>query len=486
VKRVNHTITIIGLGAGDLDQLTIGVYKQLKQTESLYLRTKEHPVVAQLEDEQIKYESFDEIYEKQDQFEEVYEEIVKRLLEASALKPVVYAVPGHPLVAERTVQLLLARRSEGAIVEIAGGQSFLDPLFTAVEVDPIEGFQLLDGTELRTSELQLKQHLVIGQVYDSFIASEVKLTLMEKYPDEYEVYIVTAAGTTEQVVKKVLLYELDRDFSLNNLTSVYVPPVKTEQESYREFEKLYSIIATLRGPNGCPWDQEQTHESLKKHLIEESYELLDAIDRDDVDDIIEEAGDVLLQVLLHAQIGEDEDLFTIRDVIGGLSKKMVQRHPHVFGNKEAGTSDDVLVIWDEQKRSESKDEPILSTILDEVEIGLPGLLKSFELQKKATNALKDSYLIDNVNEKVIQVWQEFLEAIANDEKDEQMKRYGELLFTIVNLGLKNSIHPEEAIVMTNQAFYQRWVEVENELLSKGLKLPDVSREAFQEMLKRKS
>ncbi len=351
---MNHTIIVIGLGAGDLDQLPLGVYKQLKQTESLYLRTKEHPVIAQLEAEQIKYESFDEVYEKHDQFEGVYEEIVNRLIKASESNPVVYAVPGHPLVAERTVQLLLAKRSEGAIIEIAGGQSFLDALFTAVEVDPIEGFQLLDGTELRTSELQLKQHLVIGQVYDSFIASEVKLTLMEKYPDEYEIYIVTAAGTKEQVVKKVLLYELDRDFRLNNLTSVYVPPVKTEEESYREFETLYSIIGTLRGPNGCPWDQEQTHESLKKHLIEESYELLDAIDRNDVDDIIEEAGDVLLQVLLHAQIGEDEDLFTIRDVIGGLSKKMVQRHPHVFGNEEAKTSADVIEIWNDRKQAESK------------------------------------------------------------------------------------------------------------------------------------
>src|SRR5690606_31335792 len=137
------------------------------------------------------------------------------------------------------------------------------------------------------------------------------------------------------------LYELDRQVSLNNLTSLYVPPVSNREYAYKEFSTLRAIIAELRGPNGCPWDKKQTHESLKKYLIEEAYELLDAIDRDDIDNMIEELGDVLLQIMLHAQIGEDDGMFAIDDVIESISEKMVRRHPHVFGDVEAADADEV-------------------------------------------------------------------------------------------------------------------------------------------------
>ena len=153
---------------------------------------------------------------------------------------------------------------------LEGGQSFLDPLFQAVQIDPIEGFQLLDATALHRDELQITQHMIIGQVYDMFTASEVKLTLMQKLPDDYEVYIVTAAGSSQEKVTKVALFELDHGMELSNLTSIYVPPVKQDELKYREFSKLRQIIAKLRGPNGCPWDQKQTHESLKKIFIRRS------------------------------------------------------------------------------------------------------------------------------------------------------------------------------------------------------------------------
>ncbi len=168
------------------------------------------------------------------------------------------------------------------------------------KIDPIEGFQLLDGTSLQRDEIQIRQHVIIGQVYDAFVASEVKLTLMEKYPDDYEVFLVTAAGSKEEKVRKLPLYELDHDMTLDNLTSLYVPPIVEQAQAYKEFSTLRHIITDLRGPNGCPWDKEQTHLSLKKYLIEEAYELLAAIDQDDIENMIEELGDVLLQIMLHA------------------------------------------------------------------------------------------------------------------------------------------------------------------------------------------
>ena len=375
-------IKVVGLGAGDLDQLPLGVYKLLKSGKPVYLRTKEHPVVGELEKEGFQYQSFDSVYEKQEQFEAVYEEICETLLSHKDHDEVIYAVPGHPLVAERTVQLLFERGQEsGVLIEVSGGQSFLDDVFSALHMDPIEGFQLLDATDLRIEEIQLRQHMIIGQVYDSFVASNVKLTFMEKLPFDYEVTIVTAAGSKDERIRKVPLFELDRAAELNNLTSVYIPPVKDDVILYKDFNKLRGIIAELRGPNGCPWDLKQTHESLKKYLIEESYEVIEAIQEKDYDHLIEELGDVLLQVLLHAQIGEDDGYFSIDDVIQGLSSKMVRRHPHVFGDTTAETAEDVVRNWQEIKQVEKGS--CNTSILDEVGMSLPNIIRAFELQKKA-------------------------------------------------------------------------------------------------------
>src|SRR5690606_7963597 len=374
-------ITIIGLGAGDLSQLPLGIYRKLTDSEHLFLRTKEHPVIKELEAEGITYQSFDEIYEKHDQFESVYDEIVDILKKEAKTKDIVYAVPGHPMVAEKTTQLLL--EDETLQVKIEGGQSFIDPLLASLKIDPIEGFQFLDALTFEKDELQLSQHIIICQVYDQYIASNVKLTLMEQFPDDYEVYIVTAAGSKDEKITKVSLYELDRGVEVNNLTSVYVPPVKEEELLYHDFRTFRRVIAALRGPDGCPWDQKQTHESLKKYLLEETYEVLDAIDSGDDDHLAEELGDVLLQILLHAQIGEDEGMFTIDDVIRGISEKMIRRHPHVFGDSTADTAEEVVSNWEQIKRLEkgSKDDEL--SILEDVTKGLPGLMKAVQYQKKA-------------------------------------------------------------------------------------------------------
>ena len=224
MKKIN----IIGLGAGDINQLPLGVYKDLKSGLRIFLRTKEHPVVYQLEKEGFDYQSFDFIYESHEQFEAVYQEICETLLSIND-DEIIYAVPGHPLVAERTVQLLLQMGEErGVTIEVGGGQSFLDDIFRVLRIDPIEGFQLLDGTDLKQEEIQLRQHILVGQVYDSIVASNVKLTFMEKLPYDYEVYIVTAAGSKDEKIRKVPLVELDREAEVNNLTTIYIPPVKNE------------------------------------------------------------------------------------------------------------------------------------------------------------------------------------------------------------------------------------------------------------------
>ena len=463
-------IEVLGLGAGELEQLPVGVYKKLLKADRLFLRTKEHPVVSSLEKEGLTYVSFDSVYEKHDQFEAVYEEIAQTLLRESQTGPVIYAVPGHPLVAERTVQLLLEYSSkEDVHITIGGGQSFLDSIFAALKIDPVEGFQLLDGTDISAGQLQLEQHIFISQVYDQFIASEVKLTLMEKLPDDYEVFIVTAAGSSQESIEKVALYELDRNVSLNNLTSVYVPPVKDEQILLKTFTKLRDIIAILRGPNGCPWDKEQTHESLKRYLIEETFEVIDAINQDDIDHLVEELGDVLLQVMLHAQIGEDDGYFSIDDVIESLSEKMIRRHPHVFGNKTADNAEQVVANWQEIKKQEKGETEKDTSLLEGVSKDQPNLLRAYELQKKAAKVGFDWQEIGPALEKVKEELDEFVNELDGTEEGLLLakKEFGDLLFAFVNVARFLKIHPEEALFETNEKFIRRFKFVEEKVKESG-------------------
>jgi tetrapyrrole methylase family protein / MazG family protein len=465
---MQNKIEIIGLGAGDINQLPLGVYKKLLAHGRLFLRTKEHPVVKDLESEGVNYTSFDHIYERNDQFEEVYEEICQQLVKESMGGKVVYAVPGHPLVAERTVQLLLERQDKGEVeIEISGGQSFLDALFQSLKIDPIEGFQLLDGTSLKKEQLQIEQHMIISQVYDSFVASDVKLTLMEKLPDDYPVVIVTAAGSSEESLLKVKLYELDRQISLNNLTSLYVPPVKEDLILRKQFFKLREIIAELRGPNGCPWDKKQTHESLKKYLIEETFEVIEAIQTGEIDLIVEELGDVLLQVMLHAQIGEDDGFFSIDDVIENLSNKMVRRHPHVFGSATAKSADEVTVLWEDIKREEKGQEEM--SLLEGVGYEKPNLIRAFELQKKAA---KVGFDWDDVRPAVAKVCEEMKELEEEMIKDveshnEMTDEFGDILFALVNVARFLKLHPEEALFKANEKFKRRFQFIEKQVAESG-------------------
>ncbi|MEI5909501.1 nucleoside triphosphate pyrophosphohydrolase [Bacillus spongiae] len=463
---MKNTITIIGLGAGDIEQLPLGVYRTLLKSDKLYLRTKEHPVVADLENEGLQYDSFDSIYEKYDQFELVYQEIVEILIKNAEKQSILYAVPGHPLVAEQTVQLLFEKADMNQIdVKVLGGQSFLDALFTAVKVDPIEGFQLLDGTALKKEEIHISQSIFIGQVYDAFIASEVKLTLLEKYPYDHKVFIITAAGSKAESVEEVPLYELDHHTKLSNLTSVYVPPVQEFTETYKEFATLKEIIAKLRGPDGCPWDQEQTHATLKKYLIEEVYELLSAIDEDNIEGMIEELGDVLLQVMLHAQIGEDEAMFSIYDVFESISSKMVRRHPHVFGTVSVENADEVIVNWEAIKQQEKAETH--QSLLDKVEKGLPALLRAYDYQKIAAKQGFDWENTEGAWSKVKEEIKEFQEEAEGRNEQKKIAEFGDVLFSLINVARLYGFHPEEALAMTNEKFYLRFSYVEKKVRESG-------------------
>ena len=454
-----YPITIIGLGSGELDQLSVGVYKKLKAAENLVVRTDRHPAVEELKAEGVRMTSFDSVYESQDAFEGVYGEIVARLVQMAEEKPVMYAVPGHPLVAEQTVQLLIEREKAGqAILDIVGGNSFLDPIFGALRIDPIEGFQLLDGTDLRQDDVMMQQHVLIGQVYDGFVASDVKLTLLEKYDVDHPVTIVTAAGTAVEQIRTVPLVELDRETAIDNLTTVYVPPVMDQADRLKEWQTFRTIIAKLRSPEGCPWDREQTHESLKRYMIEEAHEVLDAIDRQDDDDLVDELGDVLLQVFLHAQIGEDNGYFSIEDVLQAIGDKMIRRHPHVFGEVDVENAEQVVKNWQDIKAQEN---PKKASQLDGQALTNSSLLTSFNYQKAAARVGFDWPDVAGAFDKFEEEWQEFKVEVENGTQDTRTDELGDVFFTLVNIARFLKLSPEEAMQHANEKFRSRFAFIEH-------------------------
>ncbi|WP_010531211.1 nucleoside triphosphate pyrophosphohydrolase [Lentibacillus jeotgali] len=461
---MHHKIEIIGLGAGDLDQLTLGIYKKLTNRDTpLYLRTVDHPAVRQLKKEDITFTAFDHIYEATDQFGDVYEQIAGILLGKAQNSSVVYAVPGHPMLAEKTVQLLLEQ--DDVPVEITGGHSYLDALFTSLKIDPIDGFQFVDGTAFDRSQLNYYQHIVFSQVYDQFIASNVKLELLEDLPPNYLVKIVRAAGTTQEKITALELEELDHAFSeVDNLISVYVPPVPEEMLRHT-FTRLREVIAALRAPDGCPWDRAQTHETLREYAIEEVYELIEAIDEQDDDGIVEELGDMLLQVMLHSQIGKDDGYFTIDDVIRSITDKMIYRHPHVFKDQSADTVDAVDKTWDALKQEEKGDQR--KSVLDGIPAGVPGLTKAFKLQKKAA---KVGFRWDDIQDlwkKLQEELDETQEAIDRQDQTELESELGDVLFVLANISRYYKINPEIALNQTNRKFISRFSHIERQLEIQG-------------------
>ncbi|KGP89906.1 hypothetical protein N780_09725 [Pontibacillus chungwhensis BH030062] len=470
----NH-IKVMGLGAADLEQLPLGVYRTLVKGEGVrYARTLDHPVIKALEDEGVTFESFDHVYEEQEQFGDVYETIVEQLIKEAEGRDIIYVVPGHPMLAEKTVQLLLiAEKNERVSVSIQGGQSYLDDLFTSLQIDPIEGFQFIDATGFSRSMVEHRQHTVFCQVYDEMIASEVKVSLLEDLPPEFPVYIVDAVGSKQERIEQVPLFELDHQVELSNLTSVYVPPVSEDQLAH-QFFRVRDVIAALRAPDGCPWDRKQTHESLRPYLIEEAYELIQAIDDQDDEGIIEELGDVLLQVLLHSQIGEDEGFFTIDDVILSLTEKMIRRHPHVFSDRQADDVDQVMRNWDEIKKDEKGLER--PSVLDGVVEALPGLMRAQELQKKAKKVGFDWDDPQPMWEKVKEEMDEFEESLRSEAFSDQELEYGDVLFAFVNLARYYKINPELAIQRTNDKFERRFKEMEAVITSEGQEMQDMTLE----------
>ena len=347
-----HTIHVVGLGPGDKDQMPVKIEKILKEADTVYLRTEDHPAVNELKADGVRFESFDYLYEENNKdFENVYSAIVKKLIDLAEERDIVYAVPGHPMVAEKSVKDLLETYDS---VKIIGGKSFIDDLFQSVTVDPVEGFQLLDSFELNPDTLNTGQHVIIMQVFNALMAGEVKLTLMEKYPDDHEVAVIDAAGSRQENIQWLPLFEIDRFEGVYNLRSLYIPPLELDEQVTSLSTLQYYIDRVTDAEEGNVWINKQSAQSLIRYLKEETEELVDAIETDDTENWMEELGDVLVQLLYQSSIAEKEGLFTFEDVLETVNRKIRRRHPHVFDGVKADTPEEVDALWQKIKAEEKR------------------------------------------------------------------------------------------------------------------------------------
>lgn len=342
-----------------MKQISIGAYQLLTQNEMpIFVRTKKHPNIEMLESKGMLATYLDDYYEAAKSFEEVYQKIAERIVEeAKKHRQIAYAVPGHPFVAEKTVEYLVRLAEEEAIeIQIIPSMSFIDTTFAAVRKDPSDGFALLNALTMDEERIEPEQHLLITQIYDSLVASEVKLKLLEIYPPDHVIFFVKNAGMDQaeckEEVREIPLAEMDyREHDYDHLTTIFVPA--TEGTATKRIRDLVEIVRALRGEGGCPWDCKQTHESLRGHIVEEANEVKEAIEADDIDNLIEELGDVLLQIVFHSELGRESGAFTLSDVIGGICEKLVFRHPHVFAGLQIDEKD-LPVLWQELKQAEKK------------------------------------------------------------------------------------------------------------------------------------
>ena len=459
---------MVGLGPGDAEYVTDHTRSEIERVPHRYLRTVVHPCARLVPDAV----TFDEIYEAADTFASVYAEITDRLVAAAQFHgEVLYAVPGSPLVLERTVRALRADARIECIVHPA--MSFLDIAYSRLGIDPVEArVTMIDGHEFATAAAGLAGPLLVAHTHANWVLSDIKLAVEGATGDE-PVVILQRLGASDELVTHTTWAELDRTVEADHLTSIYVPhlaaPVGTE------LIRFHQLARTLR--EQCPWDQEQTHTSLVRYLLEETYEVVDALQALDPDDpdtdehLIEELGDLLYQIEFHAVIAEQEGRFTMADVAKGVHDKLVRRHPHVFppegGDKViAEDTSTVLANWDAIKQAEKQ----RTSVFDGVPHSLPALSYADAVQRKAAKVGFDWPSVDGALPKIAEEAAELREASVHGTPAEVHDELGDLLFAVVNVARHLGVEPESALRAATLKFRGRFEQVEALARDRGIEL----------------
>jgi tetrapyrrole methylase family protein/MazG family protein len=447
---VSPRVVVGGLGPAGPELLTVATREAFDRIPHRFLRTARHPGAPEAP-------SFDALYDAAESLDEVYEGIVAALAAAAAEHgEVLYLVPGSPSVAERTVELL---SGGGRVeVEILPALSFLDLVYARVGATG----RLVDGHRFAVEAAGETGPMVVAQCDSRLVLALVKLAV----DDGPVATVLQRLGLPDEAVFEVPWAELDRAFEPDHLTSLFVPGLASPVGA--ELVRFAELVRTLR--ERCPWDREQTHRTLTRHLLEETYETLEAIEAGDPEHLCEELGDVLFQVFFHATLGAEAGEFDLADVARGIHDKLVRRHPHVFGAVTADTAGQVVKNWEQIKREEKG----RSSLMDGIPGDLPSLLHAHKVQRKAASVGFDWPTIDPVYDKVL----EELDEVRADPSDDEV---GDLLFAVANLARHLGVDPEAALRGATAKFRERFRGVEALAAERGLDLAEADLAVLDEL-----
>jgi tetrapyrrole methylase family protein / MazG family protein len=461
-------IHLVGFGPGDWERTGEDAKRLLSDSaNTIIARTVRHPAARSLA-EQRPVVFCDDLYETLDSFADVYDAISRRVITAAGEGTVVYVVPGSPVVGELAVAgIRRAAASAGIEVKLHPAESFLDAVALELGLDPLaDGIKLLNGHDL-PNPLVFDVPAIIGHVDLPEVLADVAALIDRVIPEETEVCVLADLGSPDQRVVWSAAAEVDADLA-GVRTSLFVPA------SSGGLIGAVHVMDRLR--RECPWDRKQTHHSLVRYLLEESHELADALaglpDDDEPDygayaDVEEELGDVLLQVLFHARIAQEVEAFDISDVAEQLRRKLVRRHPHVFGDVEAEDAEAVKRNWDRIKADE-KGGAVSGSVLDGIPSSLPGLHRAAEAQRRAAKVGFDWSDAEPVLAKLAEEVDELIEALG--DRSAMAHELGDILFSVVNLARHLDLDPEVVVRSATHRFEDRFRAMEHEGPLAGLTL----------------
>ncbi|MCL4078396.1 nucleoside triphosphate pyrophosphohydrolase [Coriobacteriia bacterium Es71-Z0120] len=398
--------------------------------------------------------------------------IVEALAKLADGRDVVLLAAGFPFVRDGVVSGLLARR--GASVDVYPLASPLQVLLLALELDVTADAAIVDADSLPRAEPRRDTHLVVTGIDNAAIARAVGKALARTYAPEHSVVLASPLSDGGFDLASTTVASLERTERCERGTVAFVAPSRIEPPD--GFDELVRIVDVLRSPGGCPWDREQTHETLAKHMLEEAYEAVHAIEEGDLAALKDELGDVLLQVVLHARIGSEEGTFGIDEVISGIIAKIRRRHPHIFGSVEARTPDEVMRNWDAIKRGEREERGDEGGVLSGVTPSLPALMYAQKLSKRAAAAGFEWPDIEGVWAKVHEEIDELKAAPAGSA--EAADEVGDLLFTVVNVARHLGVDAEDALRRTCAKFVRRFEKMERAAQARGVDVRSLSIEEY--------
>lgn len=450
-------ITVVGMGrkSGDLTMEGKSAIERADVVVVKSQRTHAADTVAAIRGDAIYC---DDLYDSADSFDSLNQSIVDRLT-SFGNKKVVFCVVGEG-ADDTTVQCLTD------VKVVAGVSAYSAVVGTNIAPSTV----LYTAHELIVAPRVLPLPTVVKNIDDKYIASEVQLRLLTAFDVDAEVVFCC-----KNTVKKIALSDLLKQ-RFDYQATLYIMPKPLVSKQVFDYYDCADVMTVLCGENGCPWDRAQTHKSIIKNVIEEAYELADALEKEDTDHVIEELGDLLMQVVFHIEIAHNNGEFEAQDVYTALCRKLVDRHPHVFGEVVAHNAEESLSVWDSQKLKEHKIKGTAENVLD-VSRGMSALMRSQKIQSRAS---KGGYEFADISQVIDKINEETAELLSASEDNRAMEG-GDLLFACVNLLRLLDVDAETALINSTEKFTRRVVECERLLAERGQSLTQLSGQQFDEI-----